>query len=539
MILLLCDDDISTIDVIQNQLDWKELGITRVLRAYNGVTAKEIIQREKPNIILCDIGMPQCNGIEVLKYVYENKIPTEFAFMTCYESFEYARDAVCYGATNYLTKPLDLDELYEVLHGMVLSAQARQSREKQCDGGKRPTGVLINNFLRSLRDGLYGTDMKKIQEILDRRQLGIQADSKWRIVCVSADTTKAYQNGWDPALMRYSYKYLAQEAIANRLDFNYLVADAGERFDVLSIFLPAEQFTELDLLQRCQRLCHASNVHMSILPVCLISDPFPLYETAVVEGEMRKKIRKLRLAEGKTYLFRETSESADVVESFLDEEIILNVIKQRNKQDYMDAAGAAADKVTANKRNAEKMIAVLHHDLLQTFYSCLRDNNIQAHVLFRTEAMRDLNTYAERSVFDLMIFASHLFEHTVEALQTVDAASDVIGNVKSYIKEHFRENIDRNDMAAVAYITPNYLSKRFRSETGMSLREYINQLRIDEAKRLLLSTNMTISAVACEVGFENISYFSTVFRKLCDMSPVDWRNQKVARDQCAKGEQSE
>lgn len=145
MILLLCDDDISTIDVIQNQLDWKELGITRVLRAYNGVTAKEIIQREKPNIILCDIGMPQCNGIEVLKYVYENKIPTEFAFMTCYESFEYARDAVCYGATNYLTKPLDLDELYEVLHGMVLSAQARQSREKHTSSVRQVNQRMLWN----------------------------------------------------------------------------------------------------------------------------------------------------------------------------------------------------------------------------------------------------------------------------------------------------------------------------------------------------------------------------------------------------------
>ena len=82
MKLLICDDDITTVDVIQNQLDTAELGITRILRAYNGVTAKELIAAERPELILCDIGMPICNGIEVLKYVYENKIETEFCFLT-------------------------------------------------------------------------------------------------------------------------------------------------------------------------------------------------------------------------------------------------------------------------------------------------------------------------------------------------------------------------------------------------------------------------------------------------------------------------
>ena len=98
MKLLICDDDISTVDVIQNQIDWNALGITRILRAYNGTVAKEIILKENPELVLCDVEMPQCNGIEVLKYVSENGIHTNFAFLTCYESFEYAREAVRYGA---------------------------------------------------------------------------------------------------------------------------------------------------------------------------------------------------------------------------------------------------------------------------------------------------------------------------------------------------------------------------------------------------------------------------------------------------------
>ena len=54
MKLLMCDDDISTLDVIQNQIDWAELGISRILRAYNGNAAKELLLKERPEIILCD-----------------------------------------------------------------------------------------------------------------------------------------------------------------------------------------------------------------------------------------------------------------------------------------------------------------------------------------------------------------------------------------------------------------------------------------------------------------------------------------------------
>ncbi|MDE6837852.1 MAG: response regulator, partial [Acutalibacter sp.] len=69
MKLLVCDDDISTIDVIQSQLNCQELGIQCILRAYNGEAAIGIIERERPELILCDIGMPKVSGIEVLKYI--------------------------------------------------------------------------------------------------------------------------------------------------------------------------------------------------------------------------------------------------------------------------------------------------------------------------------------------------------------------------------------------------------------------------------------------------------------------------------------
>ena len=70
MKILICDDDHSTVDVLTGQLDFEALGIDRVVTAYNGKAAIELIEKEAPELVLCDIDMPQANGIDVLKYIY-------------------------------------------------------------------------------------------------------------------------------------------------------------------------------------------------------------------------------------------------------------------------------------------------------------------------------------------------------------------------------------------------------------------------------------------------------------------------------------
>ncbi len=532
MKLLICDDDISTVDLIQNQLDLKEFGINRLLRAYNGVAAKELIRNEKPELILCDIGMPQCNGIEVLKYVHNNGFQTEFAFLTCYESFEYARDAVRYGATNYLTKPLDLEELHDAMLSMVASAKAKAMKIRGEGDGTPNEDSRINDFLRSLRDGFYGTSEEQIQKVLDRHHLKLKADSTWRLVSISADMTNAANSGWKPDIMRYSFQYLVQEAVADRLGFSYMISDVGERFDNVTLFIEADRLSEEELEIRCRRTACICNNHMGISPVFLISNEIVLSDLAEEALPLKKRLHKYRMNQGKVYLSRDSEEpeQEEDAASFLDEDKILGFVKQQNKPEYMETISRMMDQISQSREGSDKQVAQLHHDLLQIFYGCLRDNHISAHDLFQNDTMHEIDAKAESSMFDMMNFAAHLFDCSVEALRTVNESSDMISSVKSYIKEHFRENIDRNEIAAVAYITPNYLSKRFHSETGMSLREYINELRIDEAKRLLLTTPASVSEVACEVGFENISYFSTVFRKLCGVSPVEWKSRKAEQE---------
>lgn len=517
MKILICDDDISTINVITNQMDWEKLGISSVLRAYDGVAAKEMLDEEKPEIVLCDIDMPRCNGIGVLKYIHDNNIPAELVFLTCHESFEYARDAIRYGAVNYLTKPIDLNDLTYVLQGLVASVRTKKEKNHT-----RGADALVNNLLGSICNGLFGTDAQRISAALKREGIHTDAYSRWRVVCVCGETTNARRNGWTDDLLRYAFPRLAQETIADRMDMSWSIPIFGDRFDIVTLFIPATQFSEQELTFRCKKMAELAMEHMNVNPVFLISEEVPLYQFSDVVPQLHKRIRRTRLDAGKVHFSRDPETKSEETVFQMDASVLLSQINRRDKTGFMELVNAAATKIVQSRKNVDMQMSLLRHDLLQVIYDYLRDNQVGSYVVFKDESMRKLQANAERSVFDMMTFSSSLFELVTEAVGARDEDTDLVRTVKQYIQEHYKENVDRNEIAAAVFVSPNYLSRCFRAETGTNLREYINQLRIEEAKRLLLSTNYTVGEIACEVGFENMSYFSTVFRKISGMTPVDW-----------------
>lgn len=522
MKLLVCDDDISTIDVIQSQLNCQELGIESILRAYNGEAAKEIIKRERPELILCDIGMPICDGIEVLKFIYDNNFYAEFAFLTCYEEFEYARKAVLYGATDYLTKPVDFDELNETLHRMIAAVKEHRHTFENLED-PAIADARINNILRQIHDGFYGTNRKRINQVIQKNHVtAFNADTSYRLIYIAGDITEAIKDGWEREMLAYSFSRLSEEAITDYVGSVSTVVNVGEKYIYTTTFVRADKLSENECAQRARQFSRLCSLNLSITPVCLIGDENPLFKTADCIAILRTQMKKILLQAGSIYFLRDVQNITESGISIIDEIQILRLIKQQDKPAYLDLVASVLDKIVYSHKDNSSMMTMLHQELLQVFYGCLRDNGLPIRTLFQSEQLRTLDQNAERSVSDMMNFASTLYDVTITELTRASEDTDMIGAVKRYILEHYREDIDRNDVAAVAYITPNYLSKRFRSEMGMSLREYINQLRIEDAKRLLLSTNATISEVASEVGYDNISYFSTVFRKMCGMSPIEW-----------------
>lgn len=522
MKLLICDDDISTVDVIQSQIRGEELGINVFLRAYNGEVAKEIIAREKPELILCDIGMPKCNGIQVLKYVYENQIETEFSFLTCHEDFEYAKTALQYGASNYITKPFEMDDLRIALQQMAAKVRhKKRSQQIQMDS-------TLNNVLRQISDGMFGTDKQAIHSLLHRNGLHQEAGSRWYMVVSSTDLTDAVREAWSQELLLYTLGRLHDETLADYIGSAYTLVHADERFLQCTCFVPEAVCSKMVLEERCRQLLDLCKSHTSLNPVFLISDPFPLYEASLVKNRMHNRMRKICLYAGKVFCLQESEPMGDAMPVFLDAPRIHHYIKKNEAKNFREYIRTVVDQLQGSENYTRQVMDHLRRELIHVFAACIRDNGIPEREVFSEDRIHALEKQAVRSTGDMCKYAQVLFEEVAERIRKLMDSDDIINRAENYIRDHFRENINREDVAAIACITPNYLSKQFRIKKGMNLREYINQIRIEEAKRLLLTTNLSVSEVAGLSGYENISYFSTVFRKYTGMSPIDWRNLEIS-----------
>ncbi len=517
MKLLVCDDDISTIDVIQSQLDCRELGISKILRAYNGIMAREVIDREDPDLILCDIGMPLSNGIEVLKYAFEKNPDVEFSFLTCYEEFEYAKIAIKYGVTSYLTKPFDLEEIKVSIQKMI--ANARAKRRPQPDQNQHD--LLLSSIFRQACDGVLGSTRELVNAGLRYNNIDFDADSQWRIVFTCSDMTDAIQKTWSRQLLLFTYGRIHDEALLDYIGSAYTVVNSDSRF-IWAMCFVREALSDSEIKAKCEKLISFTNKYMSLNPAVLISDVFPFYQASSVTVDLYDRMRRIRYYGGKISMVGQESVPDVSQEVQINANQVLWYLKKRDQAGYDEYINMLIEKLPSSP----EAYAQFRNELVNIFVTYFRDNGNSTNQIFMNPAIVSLDEKATTGKKDLTAYAKGLYDLQQSMMQEMIDSEDIIVRAKRYIDENYHENIDRNDVAAVAFVTPNYLSKLFKNSMNMNLREYINQLRVEEAKRLLLSTSMSVSEIASYVGYFNISYFSTVFHKIVGVSPFDWRRDK-------------
>jgi AraC-like DNA-binding protein/ligand-binding sensor protein len=126
----------------------------------------------------------------------------------------------------------------------------------------------------------------------------------------------------------------------------------------------------------------------------------------------------------------------------------------------------------------------------------------------------------------LKIFAQYLSTLTNQVVvQREHAEPPVITRAKQYIAEHQTEDLCLTDVAKAVNTSTFYFCKMFRKVTGVNFTDYVSRMRIEKSKNLLLNPNLRISEIAYEVGFQSLTHFNRVFKRLLGQSPTEYREQ--------------
>jgi AraC-like DNA-binding protein len=126
----------------------------------------------------------------------------------------------------------------------------------------------------------------------------------------------------------------------------------------------------------------------------------------------------------------------------------------------------------------------------------------------------------------LSVFADHLsLKGNQIALQEANAEPPVISKARQYIEEHHAEALSLGQVAAAVHTSSFYFCKLFKRSTGFNYTEFVSRIRAEKAKNLLLNPNLRVSEIAYEVGFQSLTHFNRIFKKIAGQSPTEYRKQ--------------
>lgn len=111
----------------------------------------------------------------------------------------------------------------------------------------------------------------------------------------------------------------------------------------------------------------------------------------------------------------------------------------------------------------------------------------------------------------------------LEAMKVPEYTS-ITETVKDYIQSHFEQELSLNDLAELVYVSPYHLVHTFKNDVGMAPIQYLIHCRIEEAKRLLRSTELSVSDISNRVGYPNSNYFNQIFKKMVGVTPGKFRS---------------
>lgn len=522
--VIIADDEERVCRLVQVLADWEALGMEVAGTASNGLEALELVKKIRPDILITDIRMPGCYGLELIQHAKEELPQLEIVIISGYAHFEYAQSAIKHGVGDYLLKPIQKQELMATLKKLGDRCRARQGAEREAgqlreysqedlfrlrnrlilDLAERrleaPTAELLaREYHFSVKPGLLQIMLLKLDydpEQFSAASVGVIWEKarkifEERLRPVCEGIVFYFRDAWGCAVLNFLPEQ--REALRSRMreGLNQLVAQR-------SLFGPMECSLGLSTpVTRTQEL------------------PESFWEASDAVCE--------RLVEGNSRLL-EGRPSA----SGLSEENLLERYG-RSVELVMDTLGIpqAEQAVRQLEEGAMAVPDVRGRELLELVRSA---GKLFALRVGGEDARRESEGFERRCLQcsraqDLFLcldrFQRHLLERTIQRRE--NESQRPIRVAKQYIQRHYSENITLEDVCAATGFSVSYFSALFKKETGEGFAKYLTRVRMERAKELLQETNLPVSEICTQVGYGDLKHFNQTFKKVTSLSPGQYR----------------
>ncbi len=509
--VLLAEDDSLTRIGLLSIIPWEEFGYTIVGVAEHGQQALALALELKPDIVITDIRMPVLDGIQLMQAIQKELPKTKFIVLSAHNDFDYVREALKLGASDYLLK-------LDIAPDLLLEALQKASKT-----------LLSNN-----QPHLEGEVSDKNRSILKKMIL-----KEWEEIASMVDTLGASSFILEKNLLLV----VCAEETTKNLSEQFLYYP-----DVTSIKTNLEEL----LKEYGQNYCCVirNQVYVSLIS---LHDTFVGLEIRATKEKIERKISEFFLLgyniRFKVYMSKLMQEFAEVREKYcaihkefylatFQENSEINAFYQKTIENICDGIRNQSEE---SIKNSFKAIYAYTHSSIKEPEVRLQQGILTALIYETSLVFHELNYYLPNATGLELIqkqktqcmcvddFEECLKQIEVLCVSAVANSSTSAGDAvalaakRIFEKEYANPDLSLSQVAEMVNISESYLSRTFKTQFGITPIQFLTQVRVTNAKRYLKISDLQIKDISSRVGYANSFYFTRIFKQSVGLTPSEYR----------------
>ncbi len=502
--VMIIDDESMIRWGIHDLLDWEQEGFVFCEDGKDGRDGLKKLLDQQPDLALVDIKMPGMSGIELIHAAKEAGYEGSFIILTGYAEFEFAKSAIKLGVKEYLLKPIDEEELKQCV---------RRIREELCEAeGERLYHLANEDIAREellRRIVLQMETRQELEEKIRRYQISFGE----KILCAAIVTDRDVLEHKEDGRFQEKMKFFLQD---QELYNEKMVMD--NQMVLVGYGLDYKTWVEL-LYRRNEWVKRRFGEGLLIAVGHNVNQWYDLcysYEFARFMLE-----QEFLFGHYDVLSINTIEEWQKNVECPAPEQIMILI-----EVGDLDGIKDSVDKfeIYCKKKLMKEMdikIQIMYN--LMTIRNSLEKKygGLKGQV---AELMEKLNRSEKLEL--LMNLYCQILQDMCRQIGSDDSAT-VIKRMYYYMEKNYHQDLKVESFAKMFNYNSNYLGKIFRKEMGDSFNNILDTIRIVNAKRLLLETDLKVYQISEQVGYSNIDYFYLKFKKYVGISPKEYKKEMI------------
>jgi two-component system, response regulator YesN len=545
--ILVVDDEPRVSTGIRNYLLQSGLKIDHVITASNGFEALDYLRMESFDLVLTDIQMSMMNGIELMEAIFLEQPHLPVIVISAHENFEFAKQSIRLGARDYLIKPVELDELVRVV-GKVL-------HEKE-EAGRR---TLSSEWMSDQTESLFSRRNEALMELVTEKELHARdyADlareigkplkgAYYSIVSVRLDLSRGGFSSkevtlQDRKLLKYASVNILEESLS---DYHALVFYGFGNQLIAVIQMGEEDIADPHIQLKSKLNLIGQLIYMNLKQYLNVSATIGMSTQSpdvsklpklMEEAETAVEWRKMETG-SRIFYYEDLASlgSMSMLEWIAEVDGFIQWLKTSASGDdpvkvQEESLKGITKRLTEMGSTGERFkscFGLLVYRLYGLLFDYGRDEGEVLHRLDPDHYFRGMDH--GRKIERLKEYAQGIASVLKEWMS--EREQSIITRVRNYIHKHYSNcRLKIQDIAGEVHFSPAYVSALFKKEMNQNIWDYVSEVRIMEAKRLLAATDMKRYEIAYKVGYESPEHFSRMFKRYVGASPADYRKEEQVK----------